>query len=379
MAEALESRIETLEARFREVVAETNAAIREREAAEARAREREIELRNAQSAISELRAALEQMRGEVESLRAEAGGGLEQPLDKPPPVLAEQPVHFVDPDAVGLADDASPRKSIDFTPETDGMMQLNEFDDPTSVGTLALKKRTGSGTGEDGKTFLALVDPDETKGTAKWLIPVRRVSSSGAIELKWMKIGNEVELECSSSSASDPCPPKITAEHGTGEDAGYIILTIQNRKPGTSGCVDDGDPQVVKIPIAQFQLDCNAVRACIDCATVRNAIGIVGMAGPPAISKSGDTITIQPRMYAVGNDSCLKLVADGSPITFTEGGGSGGGGGAGAGENVTVLTGAEVQNNTLFFTTQVLTVLAKGATGSLPIQGTTCSESEGSS
>lgn len=184
----------------------------------------------------------------------------------PPKVFGDPPGFFVSPDEI-VTDESSPkRKSLSLMPETDGGIQIHEFDDAPKAGVLKVMRKRSS-------NKLVLADPDEKCGRRKWMVPLRR--EDGDKEIKWVILGEDSDSDSDSDSDDDledayvvpsvdpPCPPTISAAFGTGADEGYVVLTIQNYRRVNGECEPDGPAQVTRIPINQFELDCEAVRACL--------------------------------------------------------------------------------------------------------------------
>ena len=177
--------------------------------------------------------------------------GIEPQIEAPDSVNATLEKSFLAPDEI-VTDLGSPkRKSISFLPETDGGVQIHEFDDAPSAGVLKVVKR--------GSAWV-LVDPDERTGNRKWMIPLRR--EDGDIEVKWVMIGEDDSASDSSSqsasasqsqsaSESGPCNPEILIEEVSGTtghpNGGYKITVthadctrdeyyIWNGDDGQDGC-----------------------------------------------------------------------------------------------------------------------------------------------
>lgn len=123
---------------------------------------------------------------------SEDDDGIEPQIEAPDSVNATLEKSFLAPDEI-VTDLGSPkRKSISFLPETDGGIQLHEFDDAPVVGALRVV-RAGN------RWFL--VDPDGSFGTRKWLVPIRRETADG-IELKWASIGADDSASGSASGSA---------------------------------------------------------------------------------------------------------------------------------------------------------------------------------
>lgn len=193
-------------------------------------------------------------------------GDVEPLFEMPDSVNAAQARFFVSPDEVLTQGAGVKRKSLSLTPETDGGMQIHEFDDAPKAGVLKVMRKRSS-------NKLVLADPDEKCGRRKWMVPLRR--EDGDKEIKWVILGEDSDSDSDSDSDDDledayvvpsvdpPCPPTISAAFGTGADEGYVVLTIQNYRRVNGECEPDGPAQVTRIPINQFELDCEAVRACL--------------------------------------------------------------------------------------------------------------------
>jgi len=237
--------------------------------------------------LSDAMRRIDELEGVVEKSLAENGSSSvsddAEGVDYAPPrVMGVDPGFFVSPDEVATDQEqsnANKRKSLSLMPETDGGLQLHEFDNAPSQGTIHLVASmsscgttgsagdgagTGSSSGSSTSVTLKLVDPDghtaDEDSSQKWMVPLRQADGDGKV-LHWARIGNSVTFDVG-SIVDAPCPPVITASIITSGDDKFVRFCVQNRKRENGYCVDDGDPECTDVPLERFRLDCDDVLAC---------------------------------------------------------------------------------------------------------------------
>lgn len=239
---------------------------------------------------------------------SEDDDGIEPQIEAPDSVNATLEKSFLAPDEI-VTDLGSPkRKSISFLPETDGGVQIHEFDDAPTAGVLKVVRR--------GRVFV-LVDPDGNTGKRKWMLPVRR--DTGDLEVKWLLIGEDDSASSSNShsgsggdqSASGPCDPDLVVESVPGTtvhpNGGYKITVTHADCTQDEYYIWNGSDGSECSGSGGSSMTCCEVRQCL-----------AGLPAPHAISMSNNTITIQPRKYKASSGSdCVETENDGAAITFT--------------------------------------------------------------
>lgn len=300
-------------------------------------------------------ASLKEQLANKDSEENEGGGGDPEPDIEPEAVDTEDPKNL-DPDAYvttasGTA--VSPaRKSIEYCPDIHATIQLHEFDDAPSVGSLTIRRKGAK---------LVLADPDGTTGNRKWMVPLRR--DAGDKELKWALLGDNSDSDSSDSDSdsygTDPCVPNIEIDEvgpQTGHPNGGYKITITkadcseevkyiwNGKDGEGGGGSPGD------------IDCCDVLGCL-----------AGVPAPLGITDGRDangegTVVFKKRKFVAGTgEDCYGIDDDTNPNILTL-----------SVSRETVLTGASIQNNAIIFTTKEVLVLGSSTGQPILINGSTC-------
>ena len=115
------------------------------------------------------------------------------------------------------------RKSIEWAPGQDATLQLRNFDKSSRAGEvrLTIVDDSSSGSGSSNSLKIALVDPDGGyEPDTKWMLPLRRVDSQGAVELVWVTFQSAVTIaaeSCEEESYSSGSSGTTSSSEGSSE------------------------------------------------------------------------------------------------------------------------------------------------------------------